>query len=201
MFMNALIQLRRRLLVGGSVEALATACLGGAGALAADPDKAVDKIRTATPIKHVLIIVGGNRSFDKLFATYVPKNRDERVLNLLSERIIKADGSPGKNFAKAHQFRVTSAPWRQVFCQRRYQEQVAIWCPACARYQRGAGGVTAFFYPEHSGRRPGPPAARSVPLRHRRNGASRHARPRHAHHQRHNASAGTVPVDGADDAI
>jgi phospholipase C len=96
--------------VGGSVTALAMVCLGGAGGFAADPDKAVDKIHTATPIKHVLIIVGENRCFDHLYATYVPKNRDERVLNLLSERIINADGSPGKNFAKAHQFRVTSAP-------------------------------------------------------------------------------------------
>ena len=110
MFKNALIHLRRRLFVSGSAAALATICLGGAGALAADPDKAVDKISTATPIKHVLIIVGENRSFDHLYATYAPKNRDERVLNLLSEGIINADGSPGKNFAKAHQYQVTSAP-------------------------------------------------------------------------------------------
>ena len=39
MFKNALFHLRRRLLVRGSVTALATACLGGAGAFAADPDK------------------------------------------------------------------------------------------------------------------------------------------------------------------
>jgi hypothetical protein len=110
MFKNVLIILRRRLFVSGSATALATACLGGSGALAADPDKAVDAINTATPIKHVLIIVGENRSFDHLYATYVPKNRDERVLNLLSERIINADGSPGRNFAKAQQYQVTSAP-------------------------------------------------------------------------------------------
>jgi phospholipase C len=110
MFKNALFHLRRRLLVGGSVTALATACLGGAGAFAADSDKAVDKIHTATPIKHVLIIVGENHSFDHIYATYVPKHRNERVLNLLSEHIINADGSPGENFAKAHQYQVTSAP-------------------------------------------------------------------------------------------
>jgi phospholipase C len=75
-----------------------------------DPDKAVDKIKTATPIKHVIIIVGENRSFDHLFATYVPKNKGERVLNLLSEGIINADGTPGPNFAKAHQFKIVSAP-------------------------------------------------------------------------------------------
>ena len=75
-----------------------------------DPDKAVDKIPTASPIKRVIIIVGENRSFDHLFATYEPKNRDEKVLNLLSERIINADGTPGPNFAKGHQFQIVAPP-------------------------------------------------------------------------------------------
>jgi len=75
---------------------------------AADPDKPVDKIPTASPIKHVIIIVGENRSFDHLFATYVPKH--DRVLNLLSEGIIKGDGSPGPNFAKSHQFKIGAPP-------------------------------------------------------------------------------------------
>jgi phospholipase C len=82
----------------------------GASVQAADPDKAVDAIRTTSPIKHVIIIVGENRSFDHLFATYKPKDRDEKILNLLSEGIINADGTPGPNFAKAHQFQITSAP-------------------------------------------------------------------------------------------
>ncbi|HKD80154.1 MAG TPA: alkaline phosphatase family protein [Candidatus Angelobacter sp.] len=85
----------------------------GSGAVAqaqTDPDKAVDRIPTASPIKHVIIIVGENRSFDHLFATYEPRNRDERVLNLLSERIINADGTPGPNFAKAHQFQLVAPP-------------------------------------------------------------------------------------------
>ena len=73
-------------------------------------EDATTHIKTSSPIKHVIIIVGENRSFDHLFATYVPKSRDERVLNLLSEHIIKADGTPDENFAKAHQFQVTSAP-------------------------------------------------------------------------------------------
>src|ERR1700719_4762332 len=77
---------------------------------AADPDAAVDAIKTATPIKHVIIIVGENRSFDHLFATYVPRSKEDRVRNLLSEKIVNADGTPGPNFAKAHQFQITSAP-------------------------------------------------------------------------------------------
>src|SRR5258708_13592604 len=75
-----------------------------------EPDRAGDRVKTASPIKHVIIIVGENRSFDHIFATYVPKHRGERVLNLLSEGIVNADGSPGLNFAKAHQFQIVSAP-------------------------------------------------------------------------------------------
>ena len=76
----------------------------------ADPDTATDRLKTATPIKHVIIIVGENRSFDHLFATYEPKSREERVLNLLSEGIVKSDGSPGPHFARADQFKIVSAP-------------------------------------------------------------------------------------------
>src|ERR1700720_2392260 len=57
---------------------------------------------TTTPIKHVIIIVGENRSFDHLFATYVSPSGDS-VLNLLSEGIVNADGTPGPNFSRAKQ--------------------------------------------------------------------------------------------------
>ncbi len=75
-----------------------------------EPNRDVHKIKTASPIKHVIIIVGENRSFDHVYATYVPRNHRESVNNLLSEGIINADGTPGKNFAKAHQFQITTAP-------------------------------------------------------------------------------------------
>src|SRR5882762_9599425 len=81
-----------------------------AAAQAADSSSAVDAIRTASPIKHVIIIVGENRSFDHLFATYVPKHGGETIQNLLSENIVNADGTPGPKFAKAHQFQITAAP-------------------------------------------------------------------------------------------
>ena len=93
------------------VSATALSALSlSAAAQSADPDPTVDAIKTATPIKHVIIIVGENRSFDHLFATYVPRNKEDKVLNLLSEKIINADGSPGPKFAKAHQYEVTSPP-------------------------------------------------------------------------------------------
>jgi len=59
---------------------------------------------TRTPIKHVIVIIGENRTFDHVYATYKPKNDEEQVLNLLSEGIVKADGTPGPNYAKAKQF-------------------------------------------------------------------------------------------------
>ncbi len=62
---------------------------------------------TASPIKHVIIIIGENRSFDHVFATYVPSKPGEKVDNLLSEGIISLDSqlnaTPGPNFGKAHQ--------------------------------------------------------------------------------------------------
>ncbi len=58
---------------------------------------------TRTPIQHVIVIVGENRSFDHLFATYQPKPGNT-VNNLLSEGIINADGTPGPNFSLAQQY-------------------------------------------------------------------------------------------------
>jgi phospholipase C len=57
---------------------------------------------TTTPIKHVIVIIGENRSFDHVFATYQPR-RNQSIWNLLSEGIVNADGTPGPNFSKAQQ--------------------------------------------------------------------------------------------------
>src|SRR5579862_7689890 len=65
---------------------------------------------TVSPIQHVIVLIGENRTFDHLFATYVPK-RGEFVKNLLSEGIVKADGTPGWNFKKSQQFQAV-APFR-----------------------------------------------------------------------------------------
>jgi phospholipase C len=62
--------------------------------------------RTASPIKHVIVIMGENRTFDHVFATYVPP-AGEHVDNLLSKGIINKDGTPGPNYAKAAQFSAT----------------------------------------------------------------------------------------------
>jgi len=58
--------------------------------------------RAASPIKHVIVIMGENRTFDHLFATYQPRP-GEHVENLLSKRIINIDGTPGPNYGFAVQ--------------------------------------------------------------------------------------------------
>src|SRR5271170_3069852 len=62
--------------------------------------------KTTSPIKHVIVIIGENRSYDHVFATYVPKH-GQTTKNLLSEGIIHADGTPGPNFRKAEQLAAT----------------------------------------------------------------------------------------------
>ena len=58
--------------------------------------------KTTSPIQHVIIIIGENRTFDHVFATYKAKP-GEWVDNLLSKHIINADGTPGPRFPAAHQ--------------------------------------------------------------------------------------------------
>jgi phospholipase C len=72
-----------------------------------NPERAI----TETPIKHLIVIVGENRSFDNVFATYQPKS-GQKVWNLLSQGIVNADGTPGPNFAAHAQQEVTSSDGR-----------------------------------------------------------------------------------------
>ena len=69
--------------------------------------------QTRTPIKHLIVLMGENRTFDHIFATYVP-HRGESVSNLLSKGIINADGTPGPNFSQAQQFQAVP-PFRTKF--------------------------------------------------------------------------------------
>jgi phospholipase C len=58
---------------------------------------------TKTPIKHVIVIIGENRTFDHVYATYKPKE-GETISNLLSKGIVKANGKPGPNYSLSAQF-------------------------------------------------------------------------------------------------
>jgi phospholipase C len=93
-------QTRKRLMAYASVIAMtanAAAPVAASAATAGTHDRA-----TTTPIQHVIIIVGENRTFDHVFATYVPPSGS--VLNMLSQGIINADGTPGPNAAIATQY-------------------------------------------------------------------------------------------------
>jgi len=90
-------QARQRLAVGLSLFSLLANFGAPATAAAAEP------IHTTSPIKHVIVIIGENRSFDHVFATYQPKN-GETVWNLLSEGIVKVNGKPGPNYSKSAQY-------------------------------------------------------------------------------------------------
>src|SRR5882762_3224483 len=87
-----------------SIAMLATVqlSLGGAVTNAAPPNHDQPN-NPRTPIKHVIVIVGENRSFDHIFATYKPKS-GQHVDNLLSKHIINEDGTPGPKFWLATQY-------------------------------------------------------------------------------------------------
>ena len=67
-----------------------------------------------SPIKHVIVIIGENRTFDHVFATYRPTSIDGRpqeILNLLSEGILRMNGTtavPGPNWQRAVQKQVST---------------------------------------------------------------------------------------------
>ena len=115
-----------RLIAGVSATALLGLCGAllphgdGSDAFAANAAKAAkadtpkpENISTETPIKHIIYIVGENRSFDNVFGTYKPKN-NQKIWNLLSQGIVKEDGTPGQNFAKGQQYQMTASAGRFV---------------------------------------------------------------------------------------
>src|SRR5215470_12180839 len=88
--------------------AIASLGLGIAGsASSADPGAATARPTTASPIEHVIIVIGENQSFDHLYGTHVPPSGDS-ISNLLVKGIVRPDGSPGAHFAKAQQFTMSS---------------------------------------------------------------------------------------------
>jgi phospholipase C len=94
--------------IGLASVALFQFTIGASLASAATPQTGDDAatVTTTSPIKHVIVIIGENRSFDHVFATYQP-NGGQKIWNLLSEGIIKADGTPGPHFHTAQQIAAT----------------------------------------------------------------------------------------------
>jgi phospholipase C len=89
----------------------ATAALGlfttNAGAI--DQAQMPEHVRTTTPIKHVIVVLAENSSFDHAFGTYHPRN-GQSIGNLLSRGLVNEDGTPGPNFKRATQFTVAPQP-------------------------------------------------------------------------------------------
>lgn len=84
--------------------ALAVASQLALGSLPATAATAANDHKTTSPIKHVIIIIGENRTFDHIFGTYVPKGRGQTISNLLSKGIVKADGTAGPNYSLSTQY-------------------------------------------------------------------------------------------------
>jgi phospholipase C len=64
---------------------------------------------TATPIKHVIVLIGENRTFDNIYGTYEPRPR-HHVSNLRTKGIVHEDGSPGPNAGLAAQVALKTIP-------------------------------------------------------------------------------------------
>src|SRR5262245_41469235 len=77
------------------------------GNATAAPPISPESLDTESPIKHVIVLIGENRSFDHTFATYEPRH-GQTVANLLSKGIIDKRGQPGARFADSAQFQVNT---------------------------------------------------------------------------------------------
>jgi phospholipase C len=126
MFPNTSIHRKSRLKMVAGVSMTALTALGAAvlfphgashGARAATMTQPAssalnpEQIQTNSPIKHIIYIVGENRSFDNIYGTYQPKS-GQKIWNLLSQGIVNADGSPGANAAQGRQYKATSTNGR-----------------------------------------------------------------------------------------
>jgi phospholipase C len=63
-----------------------------------------NQVSTATPIKHVIILIGENRTFDNIYGMYKPVT-GQSVSNLLSKGIVNSTGETGSN-TQAQQFQI-----------------------------------------------------------------------------------------------
>jgi hypothetical protein len=85
-----------------SVVTLSIAAISSAQATERGREVPEDLSKSRTPIKHLIVVIGENHTFDNLFGGYKP-GTGQQVYNLLSQGIINEDGTPGPNFAKAVQ--------------------------------------------------------------------------------------------------
>jgi phospholipase C len=93
-----LAQARQHAVVGVSLISI-IANLGASTPAAAERKPATP----VSPIQHVIVIIGENRTFDHVYGTLRPK-KGQHVANLLSKGIVNADGTPGLNYGLSAQY-------------------------------------------------------------------------------------------------
>ena len=87
----------------GAVFGIALSC--GYAVTDATADNAAHQVNTDTPIKHLIVLIGENRSFDNIFATYQPA-QGQSMANLLSKGIIFPSGIPGPHYIQSQQYQI-----------------------------------------------------------------------------------------------
>jgi phospholipase C len=107
---------------------------------------------TKTPIKHVIVIIGENRSFDHVFATYAPPP-GQSIDNLLSKGIISLDANKnaiqGPNFQLAQQLQAQDtgdvfllSPPAQQFANNQMPSPLAGGPKTCGQFSQCLPNVT-----------------------------------------------------------
>ena len=91
----------------GCASVLALCAFGYGATVHSAPSKdAAASVKTETPIKHVIILIGENRGLDHTFGVYKPKGKGQTISNYLSKGIVNEDGSPGPHFNLTQQYSV-----------------------------------------------------------------------------------------------
>jgi phospholipase C len=88
---------------------LGGALIAAAAGLPAAADDDANRQRTATPIKHVIVLIAENRTFDNVYGMYKPRN-GQSVANLLSKGIVNSTGMTVLNTAAQQSFIQTPYP-------------------------------------------------------------------------------------------
>jgi phospholipase C len=98
---------------------------------------------TASPIQHVIVVIGENHTFDNVYATYAP-GPGQSIDNLLSKGIVNADGTPGPNAGLALQHTASDTVTYSLDPQRRLQSPsgaASEWNHASSSAGVGASGA------------------------------------------------------------